>query len=231
VITFLKMCFAFILRYEIKEMIQKIRVLKGNTAATPATPLHELEAYLPRPSVQQESSFLINSPPSGLPSSFLPTTADARRRMTRTSGPFDNNPLLSPPNTSSHRRHSSVTAVTAAFQASLSSAVREREQSARDYRSSEDKTTLTSNPSSSTATTVVDVNKSSGGSTIPGTSSSTQHQQQRNILQQQPHPHDVITANKTALKTAATAESTVKKKRSSDGSGRENKSSEGPSMV
>ena len=223
VITFLKMCFAFILRYEIKEMIQKIRVLKGNAAATPATPLHELEAYLPRPSVQQESSFLINSPQTTSP--FMP---DARRRMTRTSGPFDvPNPLLSPPTTSTsgftqqHRRHSSVTAITAAFQSSLTSRERSELVSPRDVR--EDRTTTFSNPSSSTATTVVDVNKSSV-STTDRTSSSTSSKQRS----QQPPPHDIITANKTALKSAASDSSSVTK-RSSDGEAK--KSARSPSMV
>ncbi|RWS14728.1 tetraspanin-1-like protein [Dinothrombium tinctorium] len=54
VISFLKLCFVCILRYEIKEMIQKIQVLKGTTDCD-QTPLHELEAYLPRPSMQQDS--------------------------------------------------------------------------------------------------------------------------------------------------------------------------------
>lgn len=75
VITFLKLCFAFILRYEIKEMIQKIQMLKGENAMSacggiPAAPLHELEAYLPRASIQQETfetqliSNQCQSPPS-----------------------------------------------------------------------------------------------------------------------------------------------------------------------
>lgn len=60
VITFLKVCFAFILRYEIKEMIQKIQMLKGENGGSgsmslPAAPLHELEAYLPRASIQQDT--------------------------------------------------------------------------------------------------------------------------------------------------------------------------------
>ena len=52
VISFIKVCFLAILRYEIKEMIQKIKVLKGMTDIA-ALPVHDLEAYLPRPSVVQ----------------------------------------------------------------------------------------------------------------------------------------------------------------------------------
>lgn len=55
VISFIKICFLCILRYEIKEMIQKIKVLKG-MAETPPVPVHDLEVYLPRPSVQQDST-------------------------------------------------------------------------------------------------------------------------------------------------------------------------------
>lgn len=218
VITFLKMCFAFILRYEIKEMIHKIRVLKGNSSATSATPLHELEAYLPRPSVQQESSFLINTPPGTggatmIGSTFMPPDM-ARRRMTRTSGPFDN-PLLSPPSglvasslTQHHRRHSSVTAITAAFQSgitSLSSAGRSSDGGGRGSLK-DDKTVTSPNLSSSTATatTVVDINKSSGQST-----SSTGTGSKRVIPS-----HDIITATKTALKSAAVSSSSSGSKKS-----------------
>ncbi|KAI1305208.1 Tetraspanin-14 [Halotydeus destructor] len=57
VLSFLKVCFACILKYEIQEMIQKIQVLKGaETDLKGATPLHELEAYLPRPSIANEGS-------------------------------------------------------------------------------------------------------------------------------------------------------------------------------
>lgn len=64
VIAFLKLCFVCILKYEIKEMIQKIQVLKGNANEMGSSPLHELEAYLPRPSIQQDSqqTLLTNSP-------------------------------------------------------------------------------------------------------------------------------------------------------------------------
>lgn len=55
VISFIKLCFLCILRYEIKEMIQKIKVLKG-MEDTSNLPVHDLEAYLPRPSVQQDST-------------------------------------------------------------------------------------------------------------------------------------------------------------------------------
>lgn len=60
VITFIKMCFLCLLRYEIKEMIEKIRVIKGQSAAegagTPSMmPFQDLEAYLPRPSMQQDT--------------------------------------------------------------------------------------------------------------------------------------------------------------------------------
>ncbi|CAG2161593.1 unnamed protein product [Oppiella nova] len=53
VITFIKVCFLAILRYEIKEMIQKIKVLNDMTEAAATVPVHDLEAYLPRPSVVQ----------------------------------------------------------------------------------------------------------------------------------------------------------------------------------
>ena len=57
VISFVKLCFLCILRYEIKEMIQKIKVLKGmEDNATHAIPVHDLEAYLPRPSIVQQDS-------------------------------------------------------------------------------------------------------------------------------------------------------------------------------
>ena len=52
VISFIKVCFLAILKYEIKEMIQKIKVLKG-AADMAAVPVQDLEAYLPRPSVVQ----------------------------------------------------------------------------------------------------------------------------------------------------------------------------------
>lgn len=51
VISFIKVCFLAILRYEIKEMIQKIKVLKGMSDIS--VPVHDLEVYLPRPSVVQ----------------------------------------------------------------------------------------------------------------------------------------------------------------------------------
>ena len=59
VVTFLKFCFAFILRFEIKEMIQKIQIIKGHTTSN-RLPLEELEAYLPCPLTQHESSHTIN---------------------------------------------------------------------------------------------------------------------------------------------------------------------------
>ena len=52
VISFIKVCFLAILKYEIKEMIQKIKVLEG-AADLAAVPVQDLEAYLPRPSVVQ----------------------------------------------------------------------------------------------------------------------------------------------------------------------------------
>lgn len=59
VITFIKMCFLCLLRYEIKEMIDKIKVIKGQTNEPNATlPFQDLEAYLPRPSVQQDTGLL-----------------------------------------------------------------------------------------------------------------------------------------------------------------------------
>lgn len=99
VITFLKLCFAFILRYEIKEMIQKIQMLKGEASMTgciPAAPLHELEAYLPRASIQQDTTFetqfvsanQCQSPPSSsvtaVPAATTqtcPSTADTQQQQ------------------------------------------------------------------------------------------------------------------------------------------------------
>lgn len=68
VLSFLKVCFAFILRYEIKEMISKIRLIRGGNfewgtaqttvglagAGASSSPLHELECYLPRTSIPAE---------------------------------------------------------------------------------------------------------------------------------------------------------------------------------
>ncbi|RWS25401.1 tetraspanin-1-like protein, partial [Leptotrombidium deliense] len=54
VISFLKLCFVCILKYEIKEMIQKIQVLKGATDCDDS-PLHDMQTYVPRPSIQQDS--------------------------------------------------------------------------------------------------------------------------------------------------------------------------------
>lgn len=57
VLSFIKVCFLCILRYEIKEMVQKIQVLQGmNDDSTPPQGFADLEAYLPRPSMQQEST-------------------------------------------------------------------------------------------------------------------------------------------------------------------------------
>jgi len=238
VITFLKMCFAFILRYELKEMIQKIRVLKGNASST-ATPLHELEAYLPRPSVQQESSFLIGSP--GVATStgvstgnyignFIPGGGGgdiSRRRMTRASGPFlEPNPLLSPPLMLSQynpRRHSSVTAITAAFQSGLTSSSftgfsgggllasprEDKRETTRDDKRDEKTTksfSLTSQPSitsssTATGTTVVDVMRT--GSLSSGNSGVKRGPPPPPPPPPSLQPHEIITANKTALKSAA----------------------------
>lgn len=41
VITFLKVCFTFILRYEIREMIQKIQVLKRSSSSIPCPSGHQ----------------------------------------------------------------------------------------------------------------------------------------------------------------------------------------------
>lgn len=55
VITFVKLCFLFLLRSEIKEMIEKIKVIKGESGSdTPMLPFQDIEAYLPRPSMQQQ---------------------------------------------------------------------------------------------------------------------------------------------------------------------------------
>ncbi|XP_075680601.1 uncharacterized protein LOC113791597 [Dermatophagoides pteronyssinus] len=55
VITFVKLCFLFLLRSEIKEMIEKIKVIKGETSSDiPMLPFQDIEAYLPRPSMQQQ---------------------------------------------------------------------------------------------------------------------------------------------------------------------------------
>ncbi|XP_053201065.1 kinesin-related protein 10-like isoform X2 [Panonychus citri] len=63
VITFLKLCFAFILRYEIREMIQKINLIKGDKERNDSTALQNLEAYLPRPSIQPDQPLLSNQSP------------------------------------------------------------------------------------------------------------------------------------------------------------------------
>ncbi|KAI7686345.1 hypothetical protein SSS_01726 [Sarcoptes scabiei] len=56
VITFIKLCFLFLLRSEIKEMIEKIKVIKGESETNGlGLPFQDLEAYLPRPSMQQDS--------------------------------------------------------------------------------------------------------------------------------------------------------------------------------
>lgn len=66
VLTFLKLCFAFILHHEIAEMIQKIQILKagtegatGNTGSSHqisgSSAIHNLEDYLPRSSIQVDS--------------------------------------------------------------------------------------------------------------------------------------------------------------------------------
>lgn len=74
VITFIKMCFLCLLRYEIKEMIEKIQVIKGQTAASNTAahmlPFQDLEAYLPRPSMQQDSLLMGNATTTGLSSSI-----------------------------------------------------------------------------------------------------------------------------------------------------------------
>lgn len=73
VITFIKMCFLCLLRYEIKEMIEKIKVIKGqNSSESHMLPFQDLEAYLPRPSMQQESLI------SGAPGGNLPTQSPFR---------------------------------------------------------------------------------------------------------------------------------------------------------
>lgn len=121
VITFLKLCFAFILRYEIKEMIQKIQMLKGEGAVSScgiAAPLHELEAYLPRASIQQETfetqlvSNQCQSPPSSSIAGAQSTAETQRQRLnsrveqvrqsltsasTITTTAVLNSPLKSPP--------------------------------------------------------------------------------------------------------------------------------------
>lgn len=59
VLTVLKFCSLILLRLEIREMIHKIRVLKG--MATEYNALHDLEAYLPRPSVCAQAAELTSS--------------------------------------------------------------------------------------------------------------------------------------------------------------------------
>lgn len=61
VLCFVKLCSLFMLRFEIREMIHKIRVLKG--MATEYNALQDLEAYLPRPSVCAQAAELT---PSGV---------------------------------------------------------------------------------------------------------------------------------------------------------------------
>ncbi|XP_074594579.1 uncharacterized protein LOC141849961 [Brevipalpus obovatus] len=72
VISFLKLCFSFILRYEIREMIQKIQIIKGERERSGST-IQNLEAYLPRPSIQNDSS-------QALLSSQSPQTVKHRHR-------------------------------------------------------------------------------------------------------------------------------------------------------
>lgn len=79
--TFVKMCFLCLLRYEIREMIDKIRVIKGENGKSSGLggggggggggghgrgsggagghmlPFQDLEAYLPRPSMQQDTIY------------------------------------------------------------------------------------------------------------------------------------------------------------------------------
>lgn len=59
VLTVLKFCSVVLLRLEIQEMIHKIRVLKG--MATEYNALHDLEAYLPRPSICAQAAELTAS--------------------------------------------------------------------------------------------------------------------------------------------------------------------------
>lgn len=61
ILTVLKFCSVILLRLEIREMIHKIRVLKG--MATEYNALHDLEAYLPRPSLCAQAAELT---PSGV---------------------------------------------------------------------------------------------------------------------------------------------------------------------
>jgi len=72
ILTVLKFCSVVLLRLEIREMIHKIRVLKG--MATEYNALHDLEAYLPRPSVCAQAAELT---PSGVAAALTCTSSAA----------------------------------------------------------------------------------------------------------------------------------------------------------
>ena len=76
VITFIKMCFLCLLRYEIKEMIEKIKVIKGQTSPH-MLPFQDLEVYLPRPSIQQDALLNVNSSTTTGTCSHIPRTSNA----------------------------------------------------------------------------------------------------------------------------------------------------------
>lgn len=96
VITFLKLCFSFILRYEIREMIQKIQIIKTERERSGST-LQNLEVYLPRPSIQNDSSQALLSNQS----------SQTVKQGHRIGGRMDKDLFFTNPRTSLHHLHSS----------------------------------------------------------------------------------------------------------------------------
>lgn len=93
--TFTKMCFLFLLRYEIREMIDKIRVIKGQNAnggngsvsgsMGHVLPFQDLEIYLPRPSMQTEP-LLGGGPGSSVGGALLPPGSSSTTTGQQASG-------------------------------------------------------------------------------------------------------------------------------------------------
>lgn len=81
VLSMLKLFSLLLLRLELREMIHKIRVLKG--MATEYNALHDLEAYLPRPSVCAQAAELT---PSGDTAAALPAASATSAMVGATGG-------------------------------------------------------------------------------------------------------------------------------------------------